>query len=552
MITPRRTQKQIAARFQDNLTEYLKKERVRRALFWVTLVTIGGGAFAVWYYYKSTPEKFFNPGPVSSHHLNITPAMIGDVPSQDLNKSGSSGNCDACHDKSLIMGGRLTSRRFTQVVRDSFREGAASDRIQKIDNRCETCHFKLSGRAHTFHEPNAVQYRCSACHQEHRGPGPMKLVANSECASCHGNVAVMQASAQTKVPDNWTPLQRHPQPRQRVIFNEIGRPPEGYTKVFSSFWDDHPEFRINLAKAANPRKIRDPDSYLAADGIHDILRFNHQRHFQSDIPALDKSGRKLDCNYCHELETEGRFMKRISFQANCQVCHQLQFDLNNPDLTLPHGDSTAVLGFLRSVTTQYEDLARRRGITDPKKVRSFVENQRRQLRNQYSSDEQLINRVFFEGDPYKVRPEMARPRAANFAGCAYCHQVKPAAVGAPTITKPILVDRWMLQSDFDHTKHVAVKGVSCETCHQLARTSSKSSDILMPVKESCVKCHSPKAEPGLRTAADCITCHKFHAPAAAQLITAEADVTGPHGVTTMAAATDAPSSVKAMLLGGEH
>jgi hypothetical protein len=133
------------------------------------------------------------------------------------------------------------------------------------------------------------------------------------------------------------------------------------------------------------------------------------------------------------------------------------------------------------------------------------------LRGQYSSDEQLINSVFFEADPFKARPAIGQSRGANFAGCAYCHQVKPSTVGAPAITKPILVDRWMLLSDFDHAKHVAVKGVNCDTCHQLARGSSRSSDILMPVKGSCVQCHSPHAEPGMRTAADCITCHGYHA-----------------------------------------
>jgi hypothetical protein len=346
----------------------------------------------------------------------------------------------------------------------------------------------------------------------------MKMVASSQCASCHDNSEIMQTAAQTKVPADYGPLQRHPQPKQRVIFDQLGRPREGYTKVFANFWDDHPEFRINLAKAADRKNIRDPDSYLADDVVHDILRFNHSRHFASDIPAVDKSGKKLDCNDCHQLETEGRFMKRISYQANCQICHQLQFDLNNPNLTLPHGDSTAVLGFLRSITTQYEDLAKRRGITDPGKIRKFVEDQRKGLAKQYNSDQQLINRVFFEADPYKIRPGAAR-QAANFAGCAYCHQVTPAAIGAPTITKPILVDRWMLLSDFDHAKHVRVKGVECETCHQVARSSTKSSDILLPVKDSCVKCHSPKAEPGFRTAAECITCHTYHAPAAAQLMT---------------------------------
>jgi len=518
----KRTQKQISARYKDNLSNYKRLYGWRRAGAAISLLTLIGGALAIWYYYKQAPDKFFNPGPVSKHHQNISRAMIGDVTPDQMSETGASGSCDACHDKTLITGGGLTSTKFVQVLKESFRKGASANRIEQIDNRCEACHANLSKRTHSFHEPNAIQNRCSTCHQEHRGPGPMKVVASSECASCHGKSDVMQAAAQKKPPEGWTPLQRHPQPSQRVIFTQLGRPPEGYTKVFASFWDDHPEFRINVAKAQDPTKVRDPNSYAAADGIHDILRFNHNRHFGPDIPAVDKTGKKLDCSYCHQLETEGRFMRRISYEANCQACHQLQFDLNNPDLTLPHGDPTAVLGFLRSVTTHYEDLARRKGITDPNKVRAFVQEQRRQLGRQYSSDQDLINRVFFEADPYKIRPGMARPRAANFAGCAYCHDVKASAVGAPSITKPILVDRWMLQSDFDHSKHIAVRGADCETCHQIARSSTKSSDILLPVKDSCVKCHSPKAEPNFRTAAECITCHKYHAKETPTILSANA------------------------------
>ncbi len=511
MATPRKSNKQLSEKYKDNLADYKRLYTGRRAILAVTLLAIIGGVVGTLYYARRVPEKFFNPGPVSSHHQNITRAMIGDLPpaafaSGDLNES-----CDACHDKSLISSGQMNGRTFAQVLRDSFGKGAVPDRITRIEERCETCHAKLSQRTHTFHEPNAIQHHCSTCHQEHRGPGPMKIVASSECAACHGDSEKMRVAAQTKVPPDWNAERRHPQQPQRVIFNQLGRPAEGYTKTFRSFWEDHPDFRIILAKAADPKQVRDPDSFVAGDGVHDILRFNHSRHFRPDIPAVDQTGRKLDCNYCHQMEIEGRFMKRISFQTNCQACHQLQFDLNNPDLTLPHGDPTAVLGFLRSVTSHYEDLARRKGITDPKRLRTFVEDQRRGLRGQYNSDEQLINSVFFEADPFKIRPNIGRPRAANFAGCAYCHQVTPSAVGAPAITKPILVDRWMLLSDFDHARHVAVKGASCDTCHSVARGSSKSSDILLPGKDSCVTCHSPKAEPGMRTAAECITCHGYHA-----------------------------------------
>jgi hypothetical protein len=332
----------------------------------------------------------------------------------------------------------------------------------------------------------------------------------------------MRAAAAKPVPAQWTPLHRHPQPPQQVVFN-LPRPERGYTQTFSSFWEDHPEFQINVAKAANPAKVRDPD----------VLRFNHQRHFAADIPAVDKTGRKLDCNYCHQAGTEGRFMKRISFAANCQACHSLQFDLKNPKLHLPHGDSTAVLGFLRALPSHYEDLARNQGMTNPAQARSFVEQQRRGLRAQFSSDEELIRSVFFTGDPFKPHQQQNAAARAHFTGCAFCHEVKPAKVGAPVITKPILVDRWMLQSDFNHARHA---GVSCESCHKAA-ASRDTSDILMPVKADCIKCHSPKGELA-KVSSDCITCHQFHAPPAVQATVASAGL-----------ATGAPKSVKQMLLG---
>jgi hypothetical protein len=118
---------------------------------------------------------------------------------------------------------------------------------------------------------------------------------------------------------------------------------------------------------------------------------------------------------------------------------------------------------------------------------------------------------------------------AHFSGCAFCHDVKSvAANAAPSITKPLLVDRWMPQAKFNHAKHASVK---CDDCHHAAQ-SRDTSDILMPVKANCVICHSAAG----RVVAECITCHTFHAPTAAQTIVADA-----HSV--------APASLKQMLLG---
>jgi len=466
MATPSRTQKQIAERYKGNLGYYKKVHPWRRARRWATGISIIGGLIAIWLFNKRGPETFFNTGHISAEH-----AAFGD-------------NCASCHDKALITGGALTPKKFREIIKERFRNGIT---FEAIDQKCQTCHTH-----HAFHEPNVVQNRsCSACHQEHQGPGPMKLVASSNCASCHNNRPVMAAAAQKGAQFNWANYHRHPQPAQRVVF-ELPRPPRGYTQVFSSFWEGHPEFQIHTAKA------RDPD----------VLRFNHQRHFANDIPLIN--GQKLDCNYCHKPDSEGKFMQRVSFAANCQACHSLQFDPRNPELTLPHGNATAVRAFLRSLPTQYADLAVKKGITRQNEIQSFVAKQMTQLRERVRSGEDFERQIFFTVDPYKA-PGPNEPRTrGSFHGCAFCHEVKPVPNTAPAITKPVLIDRWMVRSDFDHAKHVSVK---CDDCHH-AMQSRDTSDVLMPTKANCVTCHSPKG----KVVAECITCHTYHAPPPAAVV----------------------------------
>jgi len=491
MAAPRRTQKQIAERYKGNLGYYNRLHPWRRARAWVSLLVIVGGIVGFVIFQMRGRETFFYAGIISAEH-----AAFGD-------------NCASCHDKSLTTGGPLTPSKFKQVVSDRFHRGVVFD---PIDQKCETCHAQ-----HTLHEPNIVQNRsCSTCHQEHQGPGPMKLVASSNCASCHNNGATMEAAAQKGTQLQWANFHRHPHSAEQVVL-ELPRPQRGYTQTFASFWSGHPEFQLTVSKP------RDPD----------VLRFNHQRHFASDIPPVN--GKKLDCNYCHRPDTEGRYYQRITFVANCQACHSLQFDPKNPELTLPHGNAPAVRAFLRTLPTQYADLAVRKGMTRPGEIQSFVAKQMTQLRERVRSGEEFEREVFFTVDPYKPQHGMApRPRG-SFYGCAFCHEVKPVANTAPLITKPIFVDRWMPQAKFDHAKHQTdpntQKLLDCNLCHR-ATQSRETSDVLMPTKVDCVTCHSPQG----KVVAECITCHTYHAPPAAQTTVADAH-------------TAAPVSVKQMLLG---
>jgi hypothetical protein len=490
MATPGRTQKQIAERYKGNLGYYKRKHPWRVMRWCASSLAIAGGIAGIIVYQKlifqkRVSEEFFSSGKISSNHTTFA---------QD---------CAQCHDKGAALGNDLTPAKFQSVVKDRFHRGID---FTSIDHKCQVCHEKHpplgTMKKYDLHEPNVVDNRsCSVCHQEHLGPGRMKQVADLHCASCHKDHGIMEASAQKGMQLPPAIFHLRPHPPQQVVF-EMPRPRRGYTEVFSSFDGKHPEFQLIREKA------RDPD----------VLRFNHQRHFAMDIPPVEK-GRKLDCNYCHKPDPEGRFYQRISFTANCQACHALQFDVKNPELRIPHGDAALVRTFLRTLPAQYGDYARLiKGKTRDSDVQSFVAQQIKQLREQFRTGEELQRAVFFDRDPYNPQRQAAAATRANFAGCAFCHDVKLGANAAPTITKPVLVDRWMPQARFNHAKHTSVK---CDDCHH-ASQSRETSDVLMPAKANCVVCHSPKG----KVVSECITCHKYHAPPQVAATDVHADARG--------------------------
>lgn len=460
MAEPRRTQKQISERYQGNLTYYSGRRWWRRAQFLASAVVVAAVVAAIIFYERRGPQEFFTAGPISSVH-----ASFGN-------------DCGQCHDPRLTSSGPLTVERFRQVLDDRFHHGIP---LQPLDAKCETCH-----QQHALHEPNVVENRsCSVCHQEHKGATSLGVVASLECAACHADAHVMQASAAKGAGMPASAFRIRPTRPTQVVF-ESPRPQSGYTKTIASFWTDHPDFQLKRDGA------RDPN----------MLRFNHQRHFAADIPLLN--GQKLDCTSCHQADAEGRYVKRISFAANCQACHALQFDANNPELVLPHGNADAVHAYLRTLPSQYGELAVKRGIVEPKKVQLFVVQQFVQLRNAHRSVEDIERDAFFTDSPYRRDSSVPGRARGSFYGCAFCHEVKSSAAAVPTITKPVLIDRWLPHGSFNHAKHTSIK---CDDCHH-ATQSHDTSDILLPAKATCVACHSP---PG-KVASECITCHTYHAP----------------------------------------
>jgi hypothetical protein len=70
---------------------------------------------------------------------------------------------------------------------------------------------------------------------------------------------------------------------------------------------------------------------------------------------------------------------------------------------------------------------------------------------------------------------------------------------------------WFQRAVFDHAAH---RAVNCDTCHAGARTSTKSADILLPGKKTCLECHGPPRgtarEPRGGAGDSCTLCHRYH------------------------------------------
>jgi len=420
--------------------------------------------------------KFISPGQISSQHSGS--GFANALLTMHSGATAGDPGCAACH-----AAARAESEGWVKTalaadpgpLQIHTLALMTTAQMTSIDQNCERCHL-----GHTFHEPNVVEgHSCSACHQEHLGSGLMKKPADANCLTCHADAHIMEASFEKGSyleaaafdfrPDNGRNIFRAP------------RPERGYTKVIHSFATDHPEFQLL------DEKLKDPDT----------LRFNHQLHLTSTtVPPLN--GKRLECSDCHKPDAAGKYHQKISFEQSCQPCHSLQFDVHNPDLRVPHGSPEFARDFLRSLPAQYTEKARREGITARADLEKFVREQMKQIREQAGSGEALERRVFF-GDSSEGR--------ARFPACTYCHIVSESITGAaPVVAKPVIMDRWLVRGNFDHSKHLPPT-MACSKCHDVLQ-STQTPDVLLPSKVTCVECHSPKGG----VANGCSTCHGYHAP----------------------------------------
>lgn len=317
------------------------------------------------------------------------------------------------------------------------------------DRACLTCH---DGPIHNERQPTAPG--CAVCHREHRGRAALAHVADEHCTACHAALK--------------------PKEGEPHFFPEITAFPGG-----------HPEFgRWRRAPLTDPG----------------TLQFNHRAHLRKGLPVPGGQTVDLDCTACHRADAAGRYMLPIRYEEHCARCHPLNVQALG-EWPVPH-------------PRRHQTAAQ---VRDALRGQLLASTPAAGLQRQQKPDEPALAPLGARRGPPMTETELGgvnrQLREAErvlfdlSGGCAFCHrelthpEQRPA--GLPQYAPPAVTVRWFPHSRFDHAAH---RMLECVACHEGATCSTATSDVLLPKRAACAKCHSPAG--GAR--ADCAECHAYH------------------------------------------
>jgi len=321
------------------------------------------------------------------------------------------------------------------------------------DTACLACHDQLNEHAviTAANKTHFAGMACTDCHIEHMEPSHLVNNNPKVCVDCHGALL------------SWAP-----------DMPVAGR--------FSAL--DHPEFKVSLwqyrPEAENNamwqlvKRLDAPDQPAVEQSN---LKFPHDTHMDASKMQADNNGSGLACVDCHQIGAVDGEVSVISMEKNCQSCHALTYDLDDPERVLPHGSERQAIA----------------------EMESHFYRKAREL-------------SFFD-----ARERLYSEAAHQFSdsGCVTCHWVEenPAMpLQERWRVAPVRISQdWYPAASFNHAAHMNTPGISsesssCLSCHG-ADKSHDARDILMPKKETCLGCHN--SERG-GSADACISCHVFH------------------------------------------
>jgi hypothetical protein len=399
-------------------------------------------------------------------------------------------DCGLCHQTSFGTLGRLNPWSGATSVPDSA---------------CQRCH---AGSRHNDH--SAVKGACVDCHKEHRGHDALVRVDDRRCTGCHENLHRDDGSA----------------PGPAYGGEAIARKVTRFDGT-----EAHPDFRRrrgNEGAYPDPGQVRFNHAvHLDPDGIDEIDQGQLKKQLGDGAdPAGDPfriplpvRRRVLGCADCHRMDGEGRYAEPIAYERHCKSCHpllaRLGGDWRQPRLRelawkfsrtparhpSPGGSPLVVRAELRQRLADFIRSADGRAFLEAPAAPPSPLPGRDPAGSSLSEQEYAwVNRQL-------GRTERALLRGP---GCAYCHEhvVEPDGEGLPAMRGARIPSRWWDHAKFKHVSH---RMLTCTECHP-AKESTKNSDVLLPGKATCVRCHDGRASVTAR--ADCVACHAYHDPTA--------------------------------------
>jgi hypothetical protein len=283
----------------------------------------------------------------------------------------------------------------------------------------------------------------------------------------------------------------------------------------TAFDTDHPPFGSWRAGG-----LRDPGS----------LRFNHQAHLYLDEKMLRGIDgplgqlKRQECSFCHQPDSSGGRMAPVRYDKHCALCHPLAVQIPAPTNDLqaqqavtafcqepaPHVAPHLVLAILRErlrllaqqnplicVDEQTAEPARRIPGQTPDQLAP------RELSGWIDHQASTLQRLLYDAP----------------GGCRYCHIDKREGLvpkpefgneGLPEYEPTSVPATWFPHAKFSHARHSLMQ---CSACHEKARSSTHTADVLMPLRSKCVECHNNQKGSGIRARADCLECHQYHGSA---------------------------------------
>ncbi len=329
--------------------------------------------------------------------------------------------------------------------------------------------------------------RCTDCHTEHEGAGPMPATQQRFCTDCH-------ATMKDRLKD---------------------------TKLANAgdFGTSHPNFEANLISGFDGAVPRFTRTALSPQAREDGgLKFTHAQHLSATNGVAQmvrrrvgnfKAAGALGCGDCHVADPSGTRFEPVKMETACQSCHSLTFDqIGGTFRTLRHGEPAMVVADLRAF---YRTTGPARPASLGGLARRIPGDAPRQ-----SDARDYARAVHF----YPARADQAIAAVFSPSGaCGDCHQVTrggPAASAGFAVQPVAQTGRYFAKGWFTHDRH---RQAPCAGCHVNVARSNDAREVLIPALDGaggCRTCHVGESGEHIAkvehpVASTCAMCHDFHA-----------------------------------------